>query len=153
MTQSIPATLIPGDGIGPEIVDCALAALDAEHLWLPDAVTLPGIAVGIAVTFLRRRPLVEIGQSNPSFSVLFLNVAFSILIAAGIILIIRALYWLIRRREGIGLGDAKLMAMLAAWLGLPGALLAFAIGIILGAIIGVVLVCAHVAEVVTVFPV
>jgi len=29
MTQSIPATLIPGDGIGPEIVDATLKALDA----------------------------------------------------------------------------------------------------------------------------
>ena len=29
MTQSIPATLIPGDGIGPEIVDATLAALEA----------------------------------------------------------------------------------------------------------------------------
>src|SRR6202042_2223058 len=29
MTQKIPATLIPGDGIGPEIVDCVLAALEA----------------------------------------------------------------------------------------------------------------------------
>ncbi|HEY0974750.1 MAG TPA: isocitrate/isopropylmalate family dehydrogenase [Solimonas sp.] len=29
MSRSIPATLIPGDGIGPEIVDATLAALDA----------------------------------------------------------------------------------------------------------------------------
>jgi isocitrate dehydrogenase (NAD+) len=29
MPQAIPATLIPGDGIGPEIMDAALAALDA----------------------------------------------------------------------------------------------------------------------------
>jgi isocitrate dehydrogenase (NAD+) len=29
MTTTIPATLIPGDGIGPEIVDATLAALDA----------------------------------------------------------------------------------------------------------------------------
>ncbi len=29
MTPSIPATLIPGDGIGPEIIDAVLAALDA----------------------------------------------------------------------------------------------------------------------------
>lgn len=29
MTTPIPATLIPGDGIGPEIVDATLAALDA----------------------------------------------------------------------------------------------------------------------------
>ena len=29
MSDAIPATLIPGDGIGPEIVDATLAALDA----------------------------------------------------------------------------------------------------------------------------
>ena len=29
MSTPIPATLIPGDGIGPEIVDATLAALDA----------------------------------------------------------------------------------------------------------------------------
>jgi isocitrate dehydrogenase (NAD+) len=29
MTTPIPATLIPGDGIGPEIIDATLAAMDA----------------------------------------------------------------------------------------------------------------------------
>ena len=58
----------------------------------------------------------------------------AILGAGGLILLIRWTYWLIRRREGIGLGDAKLMAMLGAWLGLSGALLSFAIGILLGAV-------------------
>ena len=37
----------------------------------------------------------------------------------------------------MGLGDAKLMALLAAWLGLPGALLSFALGVFLGAIFAV----------------
>lgn len=60
-------------------------------------------------------------------------------IAAGAMLLIRWVYWLIRRREGLGLGDAKLMAMLAAWLGLDGALLAFSIGCLLGALTAVVL--------------
>ena len=55
------------------------------------------------------------------------------LAAAGIILIIRWAYWRIRKREGIGLGDAKLMAMLGAWLGFSGAFLSLAIGILLGA--------------------
>ncbi len=61
------------------------------------------------------------------------------ILAAAVILLIRFLYWLIRRREGLGLGDAKLMAMLAAWLGLEGAMLAFSIGCILGAITALVL--------------
>jgi len=72
------------------------------------------------------------GIGNP-FVGLLLLLAGPIL-AAGSVLFIRWLYWLIRRREGLGLGDAKLMAMLAAWLGLDGALLAFSIGCVLGAL-------------------
>jgi len=64
---------------------------------------------------------------------------FAILAAAGLILLIRWLYKLIRHREGIGLGDAKLMALLAAWLGLPGALLAFGLGVVLGALAALVM--------------
>ncbi len=57
--------------------------------------------------------------------------------SAGLILVVRWTYWLIRRREGIGLGDAKLMAMLGAWLGFPSALLSFVIGVMLGALFAI----------------
>src|ERR1700683_5187343 len=46
MSQSIPATLIPGDGIGPEIVDATLAALDAlgtPFQWDRQAAGLEGV--------------------------------------------------------------------------------------------------------------
>jgi isocitrate dehydrogenase (NAD+) len=46
MTQSIPATLIPGDGIGPEIVDATLAALDALNapfIWDRQIAGLEGV--------------------------------------------------------------------------------------------------------------
>jgi leader peptidase (prepilin peptidase)/N-methyltransferase len=113
-----------------------LAALDAEHFWLPDIVTLPGILLGVAVSTLRGDPLLGNPGFSPPILLRLLNLAFAIMIAAGIILLLRWIYWLIRRREGIGLGDAKLMALLAAWLGLPGALLAFVIGVVLGALAG-----------------
>jgi len=58
-----------------------------------------------------------------------LSVAMQALFGAGIVLFIRLAYWLVRRVEGMGLGDAKLMAMLAAWLGLGSALECFAIAI------------------------
>ncbi len=51
--------------------------------------------------------------------------------AAGMILFIRLAYWLVRRKEGMGLGDAKLMAMLAAWLGLSGTLESFVLAILI----------------------
>jgi leader peptidase (prepilin peptidase)/N-methyltransferase len=115
-----------------------LAALDAEHLWLPDAITLPGIGLGVVFTLLGGGLVSQTGTWQPLL-ILLLNTAFSILAAAGLILLIRWVYWLFRHREGMGLGDAKLMALLAAWLGLPGALLAFALGVLLGGAVAVVL--------------
>lgn len=44
-------------------------------------------------------------------------------------LLIRGAYKLLRKREGLGLGDVKLMAMLAAWLGFSRTLAAFAVGV------------------------
>ncbi|WP_197413836.1 prepilin peptidase [Terracidiphilus gabretensis] len=113
-----------------------LAVLDAEHLWLPDLITYPAILLGLvyAATYEElawhfdtpARPLREL-----------LSRLLAALLAAALVLLIRWLYWLIRRKEGLGLGDVKLMAMLAAWLGLPGALLALFIGVVIGAGMGV----------------
>jgi leader peptidase (prepilin peptidase)/N-methyltransferase len=119
-----------------------LAVLDAEHLWLPDAVTLPGIALGFGWWFLQgeqigwalRMPPTPLDDAKVAGLRLL-----GILAAAALVLLIRWLYWLIRRREGIGLGDAKLMALLAAWLGLPQALLAFGLGVVLGAVAALIL--------------
>ena len=47
MTAPIPATLIPGDGIGPEIVDATLAALEAlqaPFVWDRQVADLAGVA-------------------------------------------------------------------------------------------------------------
>jgi leader peptidase (prepilin peptidase)/N-methyltransferase len=113
-----------------------LAGLDAEHLWLPDWLTLPGAVAGFAASvaisiFAPPSPIHDTGSGTAAQ--IALRRLLSIFIAAGLILLIRGVYWLVRRREGIGLGDAKLMATLAAWLGLQGALLAFALGVALGA--------------------
>ncbi len=123
----------------------ALAVLDAEQLWLPDQITLPGIVLGCLINLARLAmlstfplPIGVIGI-NREIGWAAAKYVLGIFAAAGLILLIRWLYWLIRHREGIGLGDAKLMALLAAWLGLPGALLAFALGIVLGALTALVL--------------
>ena len=141
----------------------ALAVLDAEHLWLPDWLTLPGAALGFAFTLLRAGLLSQPASPSPALlhyglttwlmtgawrplRTLAFQRLVGILAAAALILLIRCLYWLVRRREGIGLGDAKLMALLAAWLGLPGALLAFGLGAVLGALIALVLLAISLAR-------
>ncbi|MGD1107045.1 MAG: prepilin peptidase [Terracidiphilus sp.] len=129
----------------------ALAILDAENLWLPDRLTYTGTALGyifyvthptfyvthtpIGSRYYDSWPQLVPGEILHSSIVCIVG----ILAAAGLILLIRWVYWLIRRREGIGLGDAKLMAMLAAWLGLRGALLSFGLGVVLGAVAALVL--------------
>ncbi len=123
----------------------ALAVLDFENLWLPNWLTMPGTVAGFLFALLgagldrllqtpyrTQATLCAIGWAG-------LYDLLGIAAAVGLVLLIRWLYWLVRRREGIGLGDAKLMAMLAAWLGLPQALLTFGLGAVLGALAAVVL--------------
>jgi leader peptidase (prepilin peptidase) / N-methyltransferase len=128
----------------------ALAFLDAENLWLPDRLTLSGTAFGFVFAIAKA----ALNTISPFHDVVYgselkvitvesgeaaLNCVIAILAAAFLILLIRWLYKLFRHQEGLGLGDAKLMALLAAWLGLPGALLAFVLGTLLGVLAALVL--------------
>jgi leader peptidase (prepilin peptidase)/N-methyltransferase len=120
----------------------ALALLDAEHLWLPDWLTWPGIALGLLYVVARFAALSTHHMFVTNHGLLYAMGYWllGVITAAALILAIRWLYWLIRRREGLGIGDAKLMALLAAWLGLPGALLAFVIGVLLGAAVALIVI-------------
>jgi leader peptidase (prepilin peptidase) / N-methyltransferase len=125
-----------------------LAATDAETLMLPDALTLPGLALGVvyaAIENTARLPALDLATANHasaldlSFTVSWRGAAESLLWAAGaavFVLLIRGLYWLLRRREGIGLGDAKFFAMIAAWLGPWQAGLVFFLAVICAATYG-----------------
>lgn len=123
----------------------ALAVLDFENLWLPNTLTLGGVAIGFSLkTF---EPALR--YLAPPFPYKFttgfeielgaIGEVESIFAAAAIILVIRWTYKLIRKREGLGLGDAKLMALLAAWLGLPLTLVAFVIAVLLGSLAAILL--------------
>lgn len=122
----------------------ALAVLDMEHMWLPNKLTIPWTVLGFTAWMIVLRvqapATLEFYGASSMLGRFLLDAAWKRLVAIAIpallILFIRWTYWLVRRREGMGLGDAKLMAMLGAWLGLEGALLSFAIGVLLGALIG-----------------
>lgn len=123
-----------------------LAVLDAKHFWLPEHLTWTGIGLGIGVGLLKLPILIRLSDATgvplakTAETVRFgawtpaLELMGGVVTAAGLVLLVRWLYRLIRKREGMGLGDVKLMALLAAWLGFPGALLAFGLGAVSGAI-------------------
>jgi prepilin signal peptidase PulO-like enzyme (type II secretory pathway) len=85
----------------------ALSAIDFQQFRLPDSMTLPLIALGIAIAavFQWDGPLVRLMSAAAGFASLF---------AAGWI------YKALRGRPGLGLGDAKLFAASGAWLGAMG---------------------------------
>jgi len=139
-----PSTILLATGMAALLwLLVALTFLDAEHFWLPDKLTLPGIALGLVCTIVYNRLTYSLfADFAPPRAPIFLGiraVLLAMVVAGGLMLLTRAVYWLVRRKEGLGLGDAKLMAMLAAWLGLPGALLSFAIGVVMGSLVAIVL--------------
>ncbi|MBT2187162.1 prepilin peptidase [Sphingobium nicotianae] len=91
-----------------------LAVLDARHLWLPDALTFPLAALGLTFgDWVMPAPFQDrlIGAA----------------LGYGALFAIATLYRRLRGRDGLGLGDAKLLGAIGAWLGwhlLPLVLLA-----------------------------
>lgn len=118
------------------LVLVGLAALDAEHFWLPDMVTLPTIALGL----LARGANEALSSNGDNAAQAARALGHGILAAAAgaaVVGGIRLVYWLVRHKEGIGWGDAKLMALLGAWMGFAGAILAFVLAVVMGASIAV----------------
>jgi len=91
----------------------ALAAIDFQHFVLPDALTLPLIPAGLAIAYLQ----------EPAE---LMTHVIGALAGYLLFLLVRELYFRLRAREGLGLGDAKLLAACgawAAWQSLPGIIL------------------------------
>jgi leader peptidase (prepilin peptidase) / N-methyltransferase len=112
-----------------------LAVMDAETLLLPDLFTLPGLLAG--VVFAGLRPGLE--GFGWAWETALRAAGLSLLAAAAAaaaLLLIAGVYWLLRRRMGMGLGDVKLLAMLAAWLGLRQTGLVLFLAVVAGALYG-----------------
>jgi leader peptidase (prepilin peptidase) / N-methyltransferase len=108
-----------------------LAAMDAETMLLPNAFTLPGIVLGVIYS-----GAVCDGGFPERLRCAGISLGWAAC-AATVLLLIRGVYWLVRRREGMGLGDAKLFAMIAAWLGPANAVLALFLAVVAGAVYGI----------------
>lgn len=81
-----------------------LALIDRRHYWLPDDITLPLIVLGILFALMK-------GETPALASAVGAVAGYSLI--AGL----RAVYKHVKGIEAIGLGDAKLLAAIGAWLG------------------------------------
>ena len=82
----------------------AIFVIDCHHQIIPDVISLPGIVVGFLLSFL-----------NPLLS--WQEASIGILLGGGLLYAVAAGYYLLTRREGMGGGDIKLLAMIGAFQG------------------------------------
>jgi leader peptidase (prepilin peptidase) / N-methyltransferase len=124
------------------IFECAMIVLfwtDFEDRILPDEFTLGGTIVGVCLAFLVKVPgtpaeLLMAEHSQVRQSVL--NLISGAVLLAGPIWFTGVLYSKLRKREGLGIGDVKLLVLIGVFLGVDNGLLALLIGACGGSIVG-----------------
>jgi len=97
--------------------------IDLDHQIIPDIITLPGIPIfSLAAIFLVKIP--------------WLEVLLGLLIGGGVLFTIAFVYELISKREGMGGGDIKLLAMIGGFLGWKSLMFILLFSSFSGAIVG-----------------
>lgn len=132
------------------ILICSLIVItfiDLEHMIIPNLITIPGIIVGLLYNALitdwrtSRELMGDFSFSLENFfgvlnEVPFLDSVFGIIIGGGVLFLIAFLYVLIRKREGMGMGDVKLLAMIGAFLGWKGVIFVMLVSSLIGTVVG-----------------
>jgi leader peptidase (prepilin peptidase)/N-methyltransferase len=126
----------------------AITMIDVDHWIIPDAITLPGIVVGLLSSFLlppRRSLLAEVIHERLGLGHLpgllaspgFWDSLAAVLIGGGFFYVVAVV-----SRGGMGGGDIKLTAMMGAFLGLRDLGVAVFIGLLAGSAVGIALMIA-----------
>lgn len=84
-----------------------IAMIDLDTGLIPDVLSLPGIVIGFLLSFF-----------TPRLS--WTDSLVGIFLGGGLLYLIAVLYALVRKKEGMGGGDIKLLGMIGAFVGWPG---------------------------------
>ena len=98
--------------------------IDIHHQIIPDLISLPGIALGFAVSFF-------------STQVTWQQSGLGLLIGGGILYLVAYGYFALTKRDGMGGGDIKLLAMIGAFLGWQSLLFVIFASSLLGSVVGI----------------
>jgi len=104
--------------------------IDLEHQIIPDVISLPGIAVGFACSFI----VPWLGWKNSLIG---------IVAGGGSLLVVAYGYQLLTKKEGMGGGDIKLLAMMGAFLGWRSIPFIIFTSSLLGSVVGISVIMAR----------
>lgn len=107
--------------------------IDIEHKIIPDVITIPGIVVGAASSFL---------LMHGEWKAIGVNVALGIFVGGGFLALVGFGYEWLKKREGIGGGDIKLAAMFGAFFGWKAVVFILFMSALAGSLVGVVFLVA-----------
>lgn len=98
--------------------------IDIDHKIIPDVITLPGILIGLVASF-----------ALPT--VTFKDSIIGLLAGGGSLWMVAWAYYLITRKDGMGGGDIKLLAMIGTIVGLKGIIFTIFVSSAVGTVVGI----------------
>ncbi len=102
----------------------AITFIDLDHQIIPDVISLPGIPAGFVASFFV--PWISWSDS-----------LLGIVLGGGSLYLVAAGYELLTKKEGMGGGDIKLLAMIGAFLGWQAVLPVIFLSSLIGSLVGV----------------
>lgn len=119
----------------------AVTFIDLDFRIIPDVITLPGVAVGLAAV-AGAHLTARAGLEAPALLVSPLRALLGAAGGAAGLWLVARVYHLVTRVEGLGFGDVKLAALLGAFLGGGGVFLTIFLAAVAGSLVGVALIAA-----------
>lgn len=101
-----------------------ISFIDFDHQIIPDIISLPGIIIFASSFYFLPEMTIK-------------DTIFGILLGGGSLYAVAFLYYLIKKQEGMGGGDIKLLAMIGAATGMKGVIFIIFTGSLLGTIFGI----------------
>jgi len=125
-----------------------LTITDLRERILPDVVNLFGVVAGLLFSFFTKptdgtamwlaKRWFDFPPPQPVLS--FADAILGALVGSGLLWFVAEGYFRLRGREGMGLGDVKMMAAVGVFLGLKRTLMTVLAGSLLGSVIGILLI-------------
>lgn len=123
-----------------------VSVIDLRYMIIPNAVTIPGIIIGLATSAFQTEwglffsVITAPGYPDIIYMISRFPFADSLagaILGGGILLSIALLYKYLRKIEGMGMGDVKLLAMLGSFLGIQGVIFIIFVSSLVGSVSGI----------------